>query len=269
MSKDPAARKIRCIFDTEGEGTRNYRALATVRASLLEDMEKRGLEKVDCTVKIDGTAAKVVNGALEMRRDVKVGRPPPKGWHSVLDEPDSNGHYVGFYSPLLDPKEVKLHKHSLTAIRQHILSRNFYGLFIHMSPEGDLYSEFEPLNSYEGATVEVIGPMLQGDKYQLSQHPVKHRTKLIDEELHPPDSSLPTSQHYLVLHGELTFGEITRDQLTYEVLREMVDKAQVEGVVLHLPAVGEHPCVYYKAHRGHLNLQWPVEQAKLHPLERR
>jgi hypothetical protein len=172
------------------------------------------------TAKVDGTCCWIHDGELWARQDIKKGRTAPEGWVPTNGtEPDAGGHLIGF-RPLAAGD--KWHRDALT-------DNSTSGLFI----ESNNYV-VRPLSDFENATVELVGPKINGNKHGLEKHA-------------------------LIVHGSIDVTESIGDRwICHETMIEWLttDGAKYEGVVVHM---SDGSC--YKTHRGHVKmntLNWGV-----------
>ncbi len=123
---------------------RDYERTRLVYDELVEGTEWVAKGEGIATEKIDGTACMVRDGKLFKRYDAKKGKTPPPDFEPAQDEPDPiTGHFPG-WGPVGDNPEDKWHRQAW------VLS-----IFPNPLPDG---------------TYELIGPKVQGNKYNLSNH---------------------------------------------------------------------------------------------------
>ena len=136
-------KKIKTVFKID----RNVH-LAT--DEIQEDWVMRG-EGI-ATVKIDGTSTRIDAGKLYKRFDAKHGKNPPEGFIPAEEAPDVNtGHWPGWV--LVDSAK----------------------------PENKWHIEAFEGNDFEDGTYELIGPKIQGNKYNLTKHElVKHGSIIVE-----------------------------------------------------------------------------------------
>lgn len=174
------------------------------------------------TAKVDGTCCWIHNSELMARQDIKNGRTAPTGWVATAgDEPDIGGHLIGFRP--LDPKggADKWHHQALLPDGK--------ALFFERAESGFVEVE-KSLKDYEGMTVELVGPKLQGNPHGVPKHG-------------------------LIVHGSIDISSTLSDGWkNHTPLKKWLTEGAgvtYEGIVLH----GSDGALY-KCHRGHLGLSW-------------
>lgn len=136
------------------------------------------------TIKMDGTACLMKDGLLYRRYDAKKGRTPPDGFMPTEERPDPNtGHWPGWV-PITGANEDKWHREAL---------KNWQEEWDGLPPDG---------------TYELVGPKIQGNLYDRSDHAL-----------------IPHNSPALVVGPPRTF----------EGIREWLSRHDVEGIVWHHP----------------------------------
>lgn len=166
--------KIISLFKRDYEGTR------MVFNELVKGAEWVATGEGRATEKIDGTSCLIRDGKLYKRYDAKKGKNPPEDFEPTQDAPDLvTGHWPGWI-PIRDNPENKWHRQAWEN----------GGIVL---PNG---------------TYELIGPKIQGNKYNLDTHKFR-------------------------LHGDVTLKRVPRD---FDGLkRYFEDHPQYEGIVWHHP----------------------------------
>lgn len=204
--------KISAVFEYVRDDT--GRPTGATSDVIATDLQTRLLgERAKVSAKVDGTCCWIHNGQLMARLDLKKGREAVDGWIQTDDE-DANGHIIGF-RPLT--KGDKYH----TAF----LRPDGKALFIEVNSDGKLQYVERTLAEYEGKTVELVGPKVNGNKHGLAQNA-------------------------LVVHGSIDLAQSIHDNWrTHAGILEWFadDGAFYEGIVLHLT---DGSC--FKVHRGHV-----------------
>lgn len=171
--------KVITLFKRDYEGTR------LVFDELVEGAEWVTAGEGRATEKIDGTSCLIRDGQLFKRYDAKKGKTPPADFEPAQDEPDPvTGHWPGWI-PVGDGPEDKWHRQAWDGIKGAV--------------EAGLYKE---------STYELIGPKVQGNKYQLTEHKFR-------------------------LHGDVTLEDVPRN--FEDLKRYLEDHPQYEGIVWHHP----------------------------------
>jgi Family of unknown function (DUF5565) len=219
--------KISSIFEyVRNEAGKPTGATQDILSSELKTKLDAGMA-ARVTAKVDGTCCWIHEGALMARLDLKHGRKPVDGWINTGGEEDAGGHIIGF-RPLAD--QDKYHKAALRPDGK--------ALFIEQNEEGDLQYVERPLSDFEGKTVELVGPKVNGNKHGLAQNA-------------------------LIVHGEINLEQDGMDWCSHTGILNWfrTDGAPYEGVVVHM---ADGSC--YKVHRGHVAYEgewrpWPVKTA--------
>jgi len=160
---------------------RDYKGTRLVLNELVEGSEWVTTGEGRATEKIDGTSCLIRDGKLYKRFDAKQGKIPPSNFESAQNKPDPvTGHWPGWV-PVGDGPEDKWYRQ---AWENRGLAKNSLG---------------------ESATYELIGPKVQGNKYELTEHRFR-------------------------LHGDVTL-DAPRD---FDGLRRYFEEnPQYEGIVWH------------------------------------
>jgi len=163
--------KVITLFKRDYEGTR------LVYDELVEGAEWVIEGEGWPTEKIDGTSVLIRDDKLYKRYDAKKGRQPPPNFEPAQDPDHITGHWPGWL-PVGDGPEDKWHREAWEKGGKDL-------------PNG---------------TYELIGPKVQGNKYQLQQHTLR-------------------------LHGDVVLESVPRD---FAGLREYLECNPVyEGIVWH------------------------------------
>ena len=178
--------------------------------------------------KIDGTCCLIRNGKLHKRRDVKpkykrgklinANPTPPNNWIPT-SEKDKKGHWIGFLP--LDEKsnDDKYHRMVLNEDRT-------IGKFLFFK-NNEFYEKEEKLSNYNEKTVELIGPKINGNLYNLNDY-------------------------YLVIHGSIPI--IDPPEINLKSIKKWFNESKnsgIEGFVIHFEN-GDS----FKLHRYYLKLPW-------------
>lgn len=140
--------KVITLFKRDYEGTR------LVYNELVDGAEWIVRGEGKATEKIDGTSCLIRDGKLYKRYDVKKGRTPPPDFEPAQDPDPITGHWPGWIPVSDDKPEDKWHREAWEAGGKYL-------------PNG---------------TYELIGPKVQGNKYNLSEH----RFRLHDDNIIEP-----------------------------------------------------------------------------------
>ena len=134
-------RKIPSLFIRNFETNGLARNEVTIGCEWVVDGE--GL----ATIKLDGTACLIQDGALWKRYDAKTGRVPPKGFLPAQEAPDPvTGHFPGWLKVGPGPED-RWHREALEEVRV-------------VTPE---------ILEADG-TYELLGPKVQGNPYGRNHH---------------------------------------------------------------------------------------------------
>lgn len=215
--KGNKVKKIISLFKRDYEGNRQVYNEVVYGAEWVLDGE--GI----ATVKYDGTCCRVENGTLFRRYDRKLSKsankrkkqdksfvpsiehfkPAPNGWIAAEPEPNMHtGHWPGWL-PVSETAPQD---------RWHI-------------------EAFTKFNGRDG-TYELIGPKVQGNPYNLTDH-------------------------ILAMHGDFLPHYLPKEPpRTFDELRQFFETAEIEGIVWHHPD-GR----MVKIKRRDFGLEWPVKIA--------
>ena len=164
--------KIISLFKRDYEGNRQVYDEVVEGAEWVIDGEGVATEK------IDGTACLVRDGKIYRRYDAKHGKTPPPDFEPAQDPDPVTGHWPGWI-PITERPEDKWHRDA-----------------------------FENCPSLPDGSYELIGPKVQGNKYQLSQHCLRR-------------------------HGDAILHDVPRDYKGIKSYFE--DLTRIEGIVWHHP----------------------------------
>lgn len=168
-------KKVITLFQRDYEGTRLVFDAIVPGAEWVLAGEGRATEK------IDGTSCLMRDGKLYKRYELKKGRIAPANFEPA-QEPDSFTGEVPGWLPVTDAPEDKWHRIALSNLGK-------------------------PLDN---GTYELIGPKVQGNKYNLASHIFR-------------------------LHGDITLTEVP-NPVTFEAIKVWLEKhPQYEGIVWHHP----------------------------------
>ena len=164
LTTQPVKGKIPCIYECEIIDAPSKKKNRTTRKRLainkLNTDYERDLNNQDLyyriTAKIDGTCCRIKNGKLQKRRDIKKGRKIPSDWEETSN---NMGHQIGFM-PI--DKNDKWHLDCMTSNGENINVLKKIGRSIAIINT--------PITELEGKTVELIGPKIQGNPHEVSQH---------------------------------------------------------------------------------------------------
>lgn len=212
--------KIPSLFKRDYEGSRE------VYDEVVEGCEWVLDGEGVATIKFDGTSCLYKDGQLWKRYDRKVSnsakkrgapykasdyKPAPDGWIQAEEEPNQHtGHWPGWL-PVGDGPEDQYHREAL-AFNQRVGAQGKAELIVLV----------------EGATYELVGPKIQGNPYDLSNH-------------------------RLWRHGTIRCGDAPRDFAG--LLLWFAAGDPIEGIVWHHP--DGRMC---KIKRKDFGLKWPVER---------
>jgi hypothetical protein len=187
-------------------------------------------EKV--TAKFDGTCCYIKNNEIYARQDVKKHiSNAPSGWFPTAGtEPDKGGHIIGF-RPLDIKKGDKWH--FMAIMKDDTRKARFLE---YNKDTNKFYYAIRSISEFNGKTVELLGPHVNGNKHKLEYHAY-------------------------IVHGSV---EVNCNWKTHKNMKEWLDNEGIiyEGIVLH--DLGNHKL--YKCHRGHLGGSFIWEGCKL-PME--
>ena len=184
------------------------------------------------TAKFDGTCCYVKDGSIYARQDVKkhISNGPPGWFPTAGGEPDKGGHIIGF-RPLDIKKGDKWH--FMPIVKDDTRKARL----LEYNPESKKFKyAIRPISEFNGKTLELVGPHVNGNKHQLEYHAY-------------------------VLHGSV---KVDCDWSSHGKMKEWLEGEGViyEGVVIH--DLGNNKL--YKCHRGHLGGSFIWEGCKL-PME--
>jgi hypothetical protein len=184
------------------------------------------------TAKFDGTCCYVKDGIIYARQDVKKHiSNAPIGWFPTAgEEPDKGGHIIGF-RPLDIKKGDKWHFMPI------IKDDNSKALFLEYKYESKKFKYIvRPISYFNGKTLELVGPHVNGNKHQLDRHAY-------------------------IVHGSVN---VNCNWSSHTSMKEWLDNEGIvyEGIVIH--DIGNNKL--YKCHRGHLGGSFIWEGCKL-PME--
>ena len=184
------------------------------------------------TAKFDGTCCYVKEGTIYARQDVKKHiSNAPSGWFPTAGEnPDKGGHIIGF-RPLDIKKGDKWH--FMPIMKDDTRKARF----LEYNPETKKFKYMiRPIADFNGKTLELLGPHVNGNKHQLEHHAY-------------------------IVHGSV---EVNCNWKTHNSMKEWLNNEGLiyEGIVLHDSGNNK----LYKCHRGHLGGSFIWEGYKL-PIE--
>lgn len=183
-------KKVITLFQRNWETDRLVRDEITEGAEWVVNGEGRATEK------IDGTSCLIRGGKLYKRLDVKKGRTPPSNFEPSQDPDPVTGHWPGWVPVSETDPQDKWHRQAWEDMGKHL-------------PNG---------------TYELIGPKVQGNKYNLTKHIFR-------------------------LHGDMTLVDVPID---FDGIKKWLsDHPQYEGIVWHHPS-GE----LVKIKRRDFGLSW-------------
>ena|SRR3990167_2666717 len=191
-------KKVISLFKRDYEGTR------LVYNEIVPGAEWVQAGEGIATIKIDGTSCLIENGKIYKRYDVKKGRAVPNGFIPAQDPDPMTGHWPGWVEILRNDPSDQWHVEAF---------------------------DNQNINTIYDGTYELIGPKVQGNPYNLSQHE-------------------------LVKHGSWSFRE--DPPRTFDELKEFFSQNPIyEGIVWHHPN-GD----MVKIKRRDFGLLWPIPEDK-------
>lgn len=144
-------KKVISLFKRDYEGTR------LVYDEVVEGAEWVTAGEGVATEKIDGTSCAVIGVRLHKRYDCKKGKQPPQNFIPAQDPDPITGHWPGWV-PIGDGPEDKWHQEAWRST-------------LRTSPSVLYALGGEDANiPTDGLTYELVGPKVQGNKYNLSSH---------------------------------------------------------------------------------------------------
>lgn len=187
---DIPMQKIPSLFQRDYEGNRQ------VINQVVDGCQWVLLGEGIATEKIDGTCCMIREGELFRRHDRKQGKPAPSGWIAAEPAPDPvTGHWPGWMK-VTDTPADRWHREAFDANRS--------------LPDG---------------TYELVGPKIQGNAYQLTQHELRSHESATQYPLFPR---------------------------SFDAIREALQEMSIEGIVWHHP--DGRMC---KIKRRDFGLPWP------------
>lgn len=186
--------KVITLFKRDYEGTR------LVYHEIVEGAEWVTTGEGIATEKIDGTSCLIRDGALFKRYDAKKGRAPPPNFEPAQDPDPITGHWPGWVPVNENDPQDKWHM----AAWLRPVSREL-----------------------DDGSYELVGPKVQGNKYNLSEHIFRR-------------------------HGDKILDDVPRDFIGLKAYFEQ--HPEVEGIVWHHPD-GR----MVKIKRRDFGLPWPAK----------
>ena len=184
------------------------------------------------SAKFDGTCCYIKDGKIFARQDVKKSvANAPEGWFPTAGtEPDKGGHIIGF-RPLDVKKGDKWHFMPI------LKDDNTKARFLEYNPTTKKFKYvIRPIEDFNGKTLELVGPHVNGNKHQLEHHAY-------------------------IVHGSV---QVDAPWKTHSEIKKWLQEDGIiyEGIVIH--DIGNNKL--YKCHRGHLGGSFIWEGHKL-PME--
>lgn len=185
-----------------------------------QTIDKLAINPVNYTVtaKMDGTCCYIKDGKIHPRQDIKktILNAPVDWFPTSGTEPDKGGHIIGFRS--LDTK--KGDKWHLMALDKDDNSKARF--LEYNSKNKTFYYITRSIEDFNGKTVELLGPHVNGNKHKLDLHAY-------------------------IIHGSV---EVDAPWKTHSEFKSWLDNEGIiyEGIVIH--DIGNNSL--YKCHRGHL-----------------
>jgi hypothetical protein len=141
---------------TRGKRPRDTRiVIATDRLHpRLRQLQAEG-HAASASAKLDGTCARVENGILMKKRDLKPGRSPPEGWMQTDQSRDGDAHRIGFVP--VDEGDVWFKDARVGDDSIRVLM-----------PDGTMGER--SLVDLSTVTLELLGPKVQGNPHNLQRH---------------------------------------------------------------------------------------------------
>ena len=186
----------------------------------------------------------------DIKRDFKD---VPYNWIPTTDHPDNGGHWLGFCK--LDEHKIKsngniTYKQDNDKWHHHAITPDGQGFYTLCYNEEDKQWDVEtrPFKTSDKGSWELVGPMVQGNMYNLPEHLSKDWRCNNSKCKKKNDCDM---QHYFIRHGSHIFK--TPPPTTFNGLWEFMGENDIEGVVWH--GTGEHVGKMCKVHREHLQLE--------------
>jgi len=180
------------------------------------------------------------------RYDVRKGKKPPVG--SLPAGKNLKGEIEFYWLDVTHSKDPtdQYYSSALKKEGDNIVSVQL----IFPSSEGFEYREIL-VNDLESGTYELVGPKVQGNRYQINDIPTsvavsRKRSQTMDE----------VPQHYFIRHGAFFIDDIFAEQvkdLSLEELTKFITYHKIEGIVIHFSNE-----VSYKINRGHIGVELTV-----------
>lgn len=184
------------------------------------------------SAKFDGTCCYIKEGKIFARQDVKksIANAPEDWFPTAGTEPDKGGHIIGF-RPLNIKKGDKWHFMPI------LKDDNTKARFLEYNPTTKKFKYvIRPIEDFNGKTVELVGPHVNGNKHQLDHHAY-------------------------IVHGSV---QVNSPWKTHSEIKKWLQEDGIiyEGIVIH--DIGNNKL--YKCHIGHLGGSFIWEGHKL-PME--